>query len=30
MVDWFRIKQKDTPHDALRPQGFPRQQRPRS
>ena len=30
MIDWFRIKQKDTPHDALRPQGFPRQQRPRS
>jgi hypothetical protein len=28
-ADWFRIKQEDSPHDALRPQGFPRPQHPR-
>jgi hypothetical protein len=24
-ADWLWIKQEDSPHDALRPQGFPRQ-----
>jgi len=28
-ADWLWIKQEDSPHDALRPQGFPRQQHPR-
>jgi hypothetical protein len=28
-ADWFRIKQEDSPHDALRPQSFPRQQHTR-
>lgn len=25
-IDWFRFQQEDPPHDAFRPQGFPRQQ----
>jgi hypothetical protein len=28
-ADWFRFQQEDSPHDALRPQGFPRTQHPR-
>lgn len=27
-TDWFRFKQEDSSHDAIRPQGFPRQQHP--
>ena len=27
-TDRIRFQQEDPPHDALRPQGFPRQQRP--
>ena len=29
LTDWLWFQQEDPPHDALRPQGFPRQQHPR-